>query len=454
MPTLTINQPTNDLVVVPQKPFPVAGLATDRGMPEPVEIASVTVRVDNGPPTPAALTVVPHQALSTVRFAASAQVTGEPGPHSVTITATNEHHLSTSKTVTVLVPPPSCVFPQSNALRGSVREALRAIEENKDKCASFYLDTLEGHRNPCFPADPLCVEGKDHHQGLARTHRLSDGSIYFFLSHSETDTGDKGHLMQFRYSGPTEDEHVVQTSPPTVATLAQLLLIEEQHPCDMVLLPEVNHADGGYLFVAEQNTHNLRVYRWAPSQDFVVQGVIAHEPPRGGPNFVFLDKVDETYFLGIAFADETGGSVRLFSAQPSALFPSCLPGHINVSAFQPASPESLFRFPVSAECQQAKLVRDNTGKWFMLGFRSDPPDDPKGTDFVDVHSVEFSPFSISNLLFSVHVTFKPGDTGFASTGTHYVEKSGRLLISSSYRWSAEEGPGNSSYVSRVDECPS
>ncbi len=39
-------------------------------------------------------------------------------------------------------------------------------------------------------------------------------------------------------------------------------------------------------------------------------------------------------------------------------------------------------------------------------------------------------------------------------GTHYVEPSGRLLISSSYRWSEDEGPGSSSYVSRVDECPS
>jgi hypothetical protein len=169
---------------------------------------------------------------------------------------------------------------------------------------------------------------------------------------------------------------------------------------------------------------------------------------------VFLDKVDETYFLGIAFADKTAGSVRLFSAKPGALFPGCLPGQMNVSAFQPVSPESLFPFPVSPEAQQAKLVRDSSGKWFLLGFRSERPDDPGGTDFVDVHSVEFSPFSISDRLFSVHISFKPGDTGFASTGTHYVEKSGRLLISSSYRWSEDEGPGSSSYVSRVDECPS
>ena len=169
---------------------------------------------------------------------------------------------------------------------------------------------------------------------------------------------------------------------------------------------------------------------------------------------MFLDKVDGTYFLGIAYADSNSGSVRLFSARPDALFPACVPGQMNVSAFQPTSPECIFPFPVSAVAQQAKLIRDASGNWFLLGFRSEPPDDPKGTDSVDVHRVEFSPFSISDMLFSVHISFKPGDTGFASTGTHYVEKSGRLLISSSYRWSEDEGPGDSSYVSRVDECPS
>jgi hypothetical protein len=31
---------------------------------------------------------------------------------------------------------------------------------------------------------------------------------------------------------------------------------------------------------------------------------------------------------------------------------------------------------------------------------------------------------------------------------------GILLLNSSYRWAKDEGPGESSYVSRVDECPS
>jgi hypothetical protein len=129
-------------------------------------------------------------------------------------------------------------------------------------------------------------------------------------------------------------------------------------------------------------------------------------------------------------------------------------GFMNVSAFRPVTPESLFPFPVIDGASQNKLIRDATGTWYLLGFRSKPPDDPNGTDYVDVYRVEFSPFVISYRLFKVHISFRAGDTGFASTGTHYVEKSGRLLVSSSYRWAKDEGPGNSGFVSRVDECPS
>jgi len=105
---------------------------------------------------------------------------------------------------------PSCSYPQSDLIRRTVREELRAVAEDKDKCTSFYLETLESQSNPCLAGDVICAEGKDHHQGLTRTHQLSDGSIYFFLSHSETDSGDRVHLMQFRYSGQTEGEHIGQ----------------------------------------------------------------------------------------------------------------------------------------------------------------------------------------------------------------------------------------------------
>lgn len=140
-------------------------------------------------------------------------------------------------------------------------------------------------------------------------------------------------------------------------------------------------------------------------------------------------------------------------AAAADLFPFCKPALMDVSAFVPAG---MFPFPVrqSTGASQVKLVRDSDGKWFLLAFHSDQPDDPNGTDYVDLYGVRFEPFAISYRLDTVHLTFKPGDTGFASTGTRHVEPSGRLLVSSSYRWAKNELPGGAGYVSRVDEIPS
>ena len=346
-----------------------------------------------------------------------------------------------------------CRYPQSHPTASDIKSELEAVARSKARCASFYLDTVEGMSN-----DWASHEGEDHHQGLARTHRLSDGSIYFFLSHSETDPAslhhpaDRGSVSQYRYGGATDQEHVVRTSPLTVAPLEELLLINEQHPSDIAFLPELNELDAGYLFVTEEyGQHTVMVYRWTGGEKLVLQGQIWQGFPPGGPNFLFIDRVGEDYFLGIASSNWGWGA--LLTARDRDLFPKCVQGALDVSAFKPAASQSMFPFPVQG-ASQTKLIRDATGAWYLLGCRSDPTDDPNGTDYVDVYGVTFEPFAISHLLFSIHVFFRPGDTGFASTGTHYVEPSGRLLLSSSYRWSKDEGPGDSSFVSRVDECPS
>jgi hypothetical protein len=344
--------------------------------------------------------------------------------------------------------PPECDYPQSHATGRGLESELQAVAANHSHCTSMYLDTVEGMSN-----DVLSTEGEDHHQGLARTHKLSDGSIYWFLSHSETDKGDKGSLSQYRYRGPTQGEHILQTSPLTVASMRQNLLIDEQHPSDIVFLPDVDRHDAGYLFVTEEYIHHrLAVYRWEPGQDLVLQGRLGQGFPAGGPNFVFIDRVDHDYYLGVASSNWGWG--KLFTARDRDLFPRCEKGALDVDAFRAVTPESWFPFPVTGGASQNKLVRDGAGRWFLLGFRADPPDDPNGTDYVDVYEVTFAPFRISYRLYSVHVSFRAGDTGFASTGTHHVEPSGRLLLASSYRWSKDEGPGGSSFVSRVDECPS
>jgi len=343
------------------------------------------------------------------------------------------------------IAPPPCRYPQSHATKRNIRTELDAVAANRRHCTSFYLDTIEAMSNDLFS-----TEGEDHHQGLARTHRLSDGSIYFFLAHSEVDPGDQGSVSQYRYAGPTDGDHVLSTSPLTVAPMTQLLPIDEQHPSDIVFLPDVNDIDAGYLFVTEEFVnHRVTVYRWEPGHALATQGRIFQGFPVGGPNFLFVDRVGADYYLGIA--SNNWGWGDLFRARATALFPKCVKGALDVSAFEPAG---MFPFPVLDGPSQVKLVRDGEGQWNLLAFRSDPSDDPNGDDYIDVYAVTFSPFAISYRLFSVHIFFRSGDTGFASTGTHFVERSGRLLISSSYRWAKDEGPGDSSFVSRVDECPS
>jgi hypothetical protein len=335
------------------------------------------------------------------------------------------------------------IYPQSNPTARDIITELDAVAANQRQCTSCYLDTVQS----------MSHGGEDHHQGLARTQKLSDGSIYFFLSHSHVGSGEKGNLSQYRYAGPTQRDHILDTHPLTVAPMKQLLAIDEQHPSDIVFLPDINELDAGYLFVTDEyDQHGVSVYRWEPSRDLVPLGRIWQGLPTGGPNFLFIDRVDDLYYLGIA--SNNWGWGKLFCARSRTLFPESQPGSLQVSAFVPAAPESLFPFPVLGGACQNKLVLDATGEWYLLAYRSVPDDDPNGTDYVDVYGVRFSPFMISYRMNSIHVSFKAGDTGFANTGTHHVESSGRLLVSSSYRWAEDEGPGNSGYVSRVDELPS
>lgn len=79
MPTLSVSTPFQNQVVTSGQPFAVTGVATDRGMPEPNTIDSVTVRVDNGPAISANLTPLHGQKRTAVSFSASATARGAQG---------------------------------------------------------------------------------------------------------------------------------------------------------------------------------------------------------------------------------------------------------------------------------------------------------------------------------------------------------------------------------------
>jgi hypothetical protein len=334
-----------------------------------------------------------------------------------------------------------CVYPQSNATQNDIWTELAGLAANQARCTSIFLPTASG----------TAEGGEDHYQGLARSHKLSDGSVHFFLVHSDVDSGH-GTLLSYRYDGPTDGEHVLASSPPTFATLSQVVTLDEQHPSDVAFLPDVNGLDAGYLFVTEEyDLHRVAVYRWNPAAGLVDEGWLFAGFPGGGPQFVFVDRVGDDVFLGTA--SEHWGWGQLFRAPAERLFGKCAEGSLLVSAFRPAG---MFPFaPRGGPCQ-TKLVRDGNGEWFLLAYRSEDNDDQYGRDYVDVFGVRFDPFVISyRLRKPVHVYLAAGETGFANTGTHHVDASGRLLVSSSYRWDRPRYADDPPYwVCRVDELPS
>jgi hypothetical protein len=138
------------------------------------------------------------------------------------------------------------IYPQSHAIMSDPVSLLQSIAPSPAACTSIYLDTTQDESK-----DHLNEE--NHHQGLARTHKLSDGSVYFFLSHSTI--GGQGKLMQFRYTGPLDNEHVLTTNPLTVAPLEQKIHLLEEHPSDICFLPDIDNLDSGYLFVTEEYSY-------------------------------------------------------------------------------------------------------------------------------------------------------------------------------------------------------
>ena len=234
--------------------------------------------------------------------------------------------------------------------------------------------------------------------------------------------------------------------------------VGDVHPSDICFLAEVNGLDGGYIFVAEEyEKQTVGVFHFdlahpQPQPDDI--GNLPFRFEKSGPNLITIDRVDDRYFLIVGSTN--WGYCHVFTAHQAELFPRCQARGMALAAFKPLSAENQFPFPITAAegPSQIKLVKDSTGSWSLLAFRGDPPSREDATDYVDIYPVTFDPFKIGPRGKPVHITLPSGDTSFASTGSHFVEPSGRLLISSSYRWAENEGPGGSAYVHRVDEVAS
>lgn len=345
--------------------------------------------------------------------------------------------------------PTTTIYPQSNALGRLVFDELNAFAHD---CVSIFLDDTQNECGGCFDggsscclADVCCNE-EDHHQGLARTQELSDGSIYFFLSHSGVQgVGDTGRLMQFRYGGSVDNEHV--TGQGVTAPMEErLLLADETHPSAIAFLTDVNHLDSGYLFVAkEYDGQKVTVYYWEPGSDLQAIGDIYAGLTK--PSHVLIDKVKDDYYY-LVVLDNTFKNGSPYRAHAADLFPSSAKGGMNVSAFQ-ALPYFKFTGDLGS---QAQLIRDSAGTWFVLVYNS-PDDSGFGNDYVHIRNIQFD--DVVTLAFEtanpISFSFPAGGTSFTNTGTHYVDKNGRAIISSSERWAQDEG-NPYGWESRVDEC--
>ena len=101
MPTLIIESPSDGVAEPLNQSFQVSGQVTDKGMPEPVMIRSVTVQIDGGPEVRAQLKHVIDHFVTRYSYSALAQIEGGSGPHTLTVTATNENGITASKTETI-----------------------------------------------------------------------------------------------------------------------------------------------------------------------------------------------------------------------------------------------------------------------------------------------------------------------------------------------------------------
>src|SRR3954470_3226161 len=103
MPGLNITVPRPDTSLISEQDFDVSGIAFDRGWPEPTMIDSVSVRVDDGPATEAALSPGQPSGQTVVNFTARLRAPAAEGAHTVIATATNDIGRSVTRPVTVYV---------------------------------------------------------------------------------------------------------------------------------------------------------------------------------------------------------------------------------------------------------------------------------------------------------------------------------------------------------------
>ena len=154
-----------------------------------------------------------------------------------------------------------CRYPRSHATAEPIQVELANLAANKNLCTTIDLDTLQSQSSG----------GESHYQGLARSHKLSDGSIYWFLAHSNLNAtfGDylmfRGNISQFRYTGTHAGRPRASDGSASSCHNGAADQSVRSAPVGHRVFARLNGADAGYLFVAgKYSEYQCSICRWQP----------------------------------------------------------------------------------------------------------------------------------------------------------------------------------------------
>ncbi len=244
------------------------------------------------------------------------------------------------------------------------------------------------------------LEVDDHNQSIVRTPFIH-GISNFFITRSETDSGDGGQILKYFGS---------ESNFTTGLGMYGLLNNEkwhtnlrkfttEQHPSQAAWLPglltDYWQFVPGYLFVASERTKKINIYYY--NQGFVNE--IGSISTGMRTAIVSIHRKGDYYWL--LSATYSGDQFNVYVAHKTELFtpeavipapgnPVLGNGGINIGAFK-LLPNRYVDFPSGIELgENATLVQDSENDFYLLATKNDNKTTGKDRDRVLVYSVHIT----------------------------------------------------------------
>ncbi|WDE09062.1 hypothetical protein SG34_030265 [Thalassomonas viridans] len=276
-----------------------------------------------------------------------------------------------------------------------------AVNNMEDTCQNYSIDTEERH----------ATEPSDHHQSQDISPRWSTGGVTVSVSHSETDSGEKGEFLFANIpNGDLDSKSLVDED--RIYSLSEVIKTSEQHPSGITWFDKYSGSRNGvtyaYSVAANEYTRNIQfrefkngrstgtVFNFKPSNISSITDVwFAAYSPNGQANNAIRYMIvhDMNNARGKVYTINSGsfanGSERLRSD-----FSSSYITHVND-----------YDSPLDTGCgkslgQNAQLVRDSRGDWYVVHTFSDSAacGDNLGNNVVKAYPASFNS---TNLHFNI-----------------------------------------------------